>query len=271
MKLIEISDLTDPALRDYTHLTDVALRRVLEPQGGLYLAESTKVIQRAIVAGHTPRSLLLTEEWLPALRPSLQQFEDLPVFVGDETQLEQLTGFHLHRGAIASMHRPKLPSLTELLTEASVVVILENLVDHTNVGAVFRNVAGLGADAVIVTESCADPLYRRAVRVSMGTVLQVPWTRASNWQETVDTLHHSGYEIAALALDDNAVDLTSYAKSVRENPRKVALLLGSEGDGLTKRALATADLLVTIPMSHDVDSLNVANAAGIALWAIRDK
>lgn len=271
MKLIPITELSDPELRDYTDLTDVALRRVLEPKGGLYLAESSKVIQRAITAGHTPRSVLLTEEWLEPLSATLEPFEDLHVFLGTPEQLEELTGFHMHRGAIASMHRPALPALNELLADASVIVVLENLVDHTNVGAVFRNIAGLGADGVIVTESCADPLYRRAVRVSMGTVLQIPWTRAHHWQETVDNLHAHDFEIAALALDDSAIDLADYAASLHEKPRKVALLLGSEGDGLSKRALASADVVVTIPMRHGVDSLNVANAAGIALWSIRGK
>lgn len=263
-----VSNLDDPSLRDYTQLTDVALRKLLEPADGVYLAESLKVISRALEAGHVPRSLLTTEEWLPALTPVLQEYEDVPVFVGSSEQLQGLTGFHMHRGAIAAMHRPAQPSLETLISSAQTVVVLENLADHTNVGAVFRSVAALGADAVLVSESCADPLYRRAVRVSMGAVLQVPWTRITDWHAAVATLHGRGFEIAAFALTDHSEDLRSFSARVRGAESRIALVFGSEGDGLTRRALATADTTVRIPMQHGVDSLNVANAAGIALWAV---
>jgi tRNA G18 (ribose-2'-O)-methylase SpoU len=188
------------------------------------------------------------------------------VYVGSETALQQLTGFHLHRGALAAMHRPVLPSLEDVLAHARRVVVLEDIVDHTNVGAAFRAVAGLGADAVLVSPRCADPLYRRSVRVSMGTVLQVPWTRIGEWQDAAPRLHDAGFHIAALALDDRAVSLEAFASHA---PRKVALVMGAEGDGLSHRAMASADTVVTIPMAHGVDSLNVASAAAVALYALR--
>lgn len=271
MILERITTLDDPRLQDFTSLTDVALRRLLETDTGLYLAESEKVIARAIQAGHVPRAVLLTEQWLSSLQPLLEHFVDLPVFIGNTEELEQLTGFHMHRGAIASMNRPALPTLDDVLRDAQTIVILENLVDHTNVGAIFRTAAALGADAVLVSERCADPLYRRSVRVSMGSVLQVPWTRLGDWNAGIDTLHGFGFEVAALALTDEAIPLSEYVSILKHTPRKVAMLLGSEGDGLSRRAVATADIVVKIPMHHGVDSLNVSNAASIALWAVCGK
>ena len=263
--VIRITDLSDQRLGDYLNLTDVALRRVSEPVGGLYIAESSKVIGRAVSAGHAPRSALMLEQWLPDLEPVLEKF-DIPVFVGDAALLESLTGFSLHRGALASMHRPAMPSVAEVLRDARRVVVLEDIVDHTNVGAIFRSVAGLGADAVLVTPRCADPLYRRSVRVSMGTVLQVPWTRLPDWPLGADQLHEAGFQIAALALSDAAVDLDTYAASP---PERLAVILGTEGDGLSPAALSAADAVVTIPMMHGVDSLNVAAASAVALYALR--
>ena len=265
MHIIYIDDLDDPALADYSRLTDVALRRVSEPAGGLYIAESTKVITRAIAAGHRPRSVLLQEQWLPDVEAVLGG-TDTPVYVGSAALLEQLTGYNLHRGALASMHRPELRPTAEVIAGARRVVVIEDVVDHTNVGAIFRAAAGIGADAVLVTPRCADPLYRRSVRVSMGTVLQVPWTRIPEWPEGADILHEAGFHIAALALSDDAVDLAAFAA---EPPDKIALLLGSEGDGLSRAAIHAADSIVTIPMLHGVDSLNVASASAVALWAIR--
>jgi tRNA G18 (ribose-2'-O)-methylase SpoU len=263
--VLRITDLSDPRLADYLNLTDVALRRVSEPAGGLYIAESSKVIARALAAGHVPRSALMLEQWLPDLEPLLEPF-DVPVFVGAPDLLESLTGFSLHRGALASMHRPALPEVGELLRDARRVVVLEDIVDHTNVGAIFRSVAGLGADAVLVTPRCADPLYRRSVRVSMGTVLQVPWTRLPDWPLGAEQLHAAGFHIAALALSDAAVELDDFAAAA---PERVALILGTEGDGLSPDALSAADTVVTIPMLHGVDSLNVAAASAVALYALR--
>ena len=265
MNIIEISDLSLPGLADYSKLTDVALRRSSEPVGGLYLAESSKVIERALRAGHQPRSVLSPENWLADLEPMLVDHPNTPVYVGPPDVLEGITGFNLHRGAIASMRRPTLPDPAELLASAKIVVILEDIVDHTNVGAIFRAVAGLGADAVFVTPRCADPLYRRSVRVSMGTVLQVPWTRLPEWSEAAPLLHDAGFEIAALALSDSSVTLAEYARTA---PERVALLLGTEGDGLTRSALYAADKIITIPMLHGVDSLNVASASAVALYAL---
>ncbi|GAA2064159.1 TrmH family RNA methyltransferase [Leifsonia soli] len=265
MLLHRIDDLEAGGLADYSRLTDVALRRVTEPEGGLYIAESTKVITRALAAGHRPRSVLLQEQWLADVEPLLAPYPDVPVFVGDAAVLERLTGYHLHRGALAAMHRPVLPDPADLMRDARRVVVLEDIVDHTNVGAIFRSVAGLGADAVLVTPRCADPLYRRSVRVSMGTVLQVPWTRLPEWDDAVPLLHDAGFDIAALALSDDAVTLDAYAA---DPPERVAMVFGAEGDGLSRRALAAADTVVTIPMLHGVDSLNVASASAVALWAL---
>ena len=265
MRTIPISDLDDPVLADFSRLTDVNLRRLREPEGGLYLAESTKVIERAVRAGHRPRAVLTRETWLPDLEEILADFPEVPAYVGDDSVLEALTGFHLHRGAIASMHRPALRPVEEVLEGARLVLVLEDIVDHTNVGAMFRAAAGLGADAVLVTPRCADPLYRRSVRVSMGTVLQVPWTRLPEWRQAAPILHDAGFAIAALALSDDAVSLDDFAAAP---PERTALVLGTEGDGLSRAALFVADAVVTIPMRHGVDSLNVAAASAVALWAL---
>jgi tRNA G18 (ribose-2'-O)-methylase SpoU len=263
--LNRITDLSADGLRDYAKLTDVALRRVSEPAGGLYIAESTKVIKRALAAGHRPRSVLLQESWIEDVAPALEPFPDVEVYVAESSLLEELTGFHLHRGALAAMHRPALPDPAQLLKDARLVVVLEDIVDHTNVGAIFRSVAGLGADAVLVTPRCADPLYRRSVRVSMGTVLQVPWTRLPEWSDATPLLHSLGFHIAALALASDAIALPDFAANP---PERIALVLGSEGDGLSRSAIATADSVVTIPMLHGVDSLNVASASAVALYAL---
>ncbi|MEC5149663.1 RNA methyltransferase [Cryobacterium sp. GrIS_2_6] len=266
MQIIHIDSLDLPGLADYSQLTDVALRRKSEPAGGLYIAESTKVIARALDAGHRPRSVLLQEQWLPDALELLADWPDVPLYVGAASVLEELTGYNLHRGALAAMHRPVLAPVSDLIRGARRIVILENIVDHTNVGAIFRSVAGLGADAVLITPRCADPLYRRSVRVSMGTVLQVPWTRLPEWDEAVPLLHEAGFHLAALALADNAVSLDDFAI---DPPERLAIVLGAEGDGLSRQALSVADTVVTIPMLHGVDSLNVASASAVALYALR--
>ena len=265
-----VTDPADPRVADYTGLTDVARRRVREPAQGLYLAESAPVIRRALAAGHRPRSVLLSPRWLEPLADLVAEIAaaGAPVLVGRPEVLQAVTGFHVHRGAIASMHRPELPEPAEVLAGARRVVVLEDVVDHTNVGAVFRSVAGIGADAVLVSPRCADPLYRRAVRVSMGTVFQVPWTRLSPWPGGLDQVRDSGFTIAALAPDAGpaVIDLDVLAA---DPPPRLALLLGTEGDGLSEPAIGLADLAVRIPMRGGVDSLNVAAAAAVAVWALR--
>lgn len=262
-----VESADDDRLHDYRDLTDVALRRVLEPRGGLYIAESAKVIARAVAAGHRPRSVLVQEKWLPDVE-ALGLPRDTPVYVVDASVAERLTGYAVHRGALAAMHRPSLPSVESVIARARLVVVLEDIVDHTNVGAIFRAAAGLGADAVLVSARCADPLYRRSVRVSMGTVFQVPWTRLPDWTEARHALHSSSFHLAALALAEGAVPLDDFADTA---PERIALMLGAEGDGLSRAAIAAADTVVTIPMAGGVDSLNVAAASGVALWALRGR
>jgi tRNA G18 (ribose-2'-O)-methylase SpoU len=264
--LAHIVDLsaTDGALRDYTDLTDVALRKVREPAEGIYIAESPKVIRRAIAAGHVPRSALVLPEKANEVVLALDGY-DCPVYVGTPKILQEIAGFHLHRGALASFERPALPPLEEVLSSARTLVICEDIVDHTNVGAIFRAVAGMGADAVLITPRCADPFYRRSIRVSMGAVFSVPWTRTLDWQATRDVLHEFGFHIAALALTDRSVSLKEFA---RERPDRVALVLGTEGDGITGEAMNIADSVVRIPMRSGVDSLNVASASAVALYAL---
>ncbi|MGB5953307.1 MAG: RNA methyltransferase [Ornithinimicrobium sp.] len=263
-----VEDARDPRVSDYFDLTDVALRRVLEPAEGLYLAESARVINRALGAGHRMRSLLLGPRWLDDMAELIDQCTrtGIPVYVAAPEVIGAMTGFDVHRGALASMHRPDLPPVADLLDRARRVVVLEDLVDHTNVGAVFRSAAALSADAVLVTPRCGDPLYRRSVRVSMGTVFQVPWTRIERWPAGVEQLHDAGFVVAACALAQGAVSLDALAS---DPPERLALVLGTEGDGLSERTIAATDLRVEIPMSGGVDSLNVAAASAVMLWALR--
>ncbi|MCP2032247.1 tRNA G18 (ribose-2'-O)-methylase SpoU [Okibacterium sp. HSC-33S16] len=266
MPVLEISDLSDPRLSDYAHLTDVALKKAQGTEHGLYLAESLLVFQRALRAGHRPRSVLaLGTSADDALEALGGDAADIPVFVGPGELLAGLTGYVLHRGLIASMHRPALPEPGELLAGARRVVILEDVADPTNVGAIFRSAGAIGADAILVTPRCSDPFYRRAIRVSMGTALQVPWTRVGDWPSTRALLDEHGFHVAALALSDNAVSLRDFDGSEHE---RLALVLGAEGTGLTDDALAAADTVVQIPMKHGIDSLNVAAASAVAMWAL---
>ena len=264
-RLVQLSDPADPRVADYTSLTDVSLRRKLEPERGLYLAESSKVLRRALDAGHRPRSFFMAEKWVDGLRDVLEA-HDVPVYVGTDEVLEQITGFHLHRGAMAAMHRPTPLPLENVLASARRVAILEDIVDHTNVGAIFRSAAALDVDAVLVTPRCADPLYRRAVRVSMGTVFQVPWVRLEHWTADLQRVKDAGFLTAALALSEDAVTVDALAA---EQPEKLALILGTEGQGLGAATLHHADRHVVIPMSHGVDSLNVAAASAVAFWETR--
>lgn len=271
MAVIRIDDPADERIADYTRLTDVALRAKHEPAKGLYIAESSEVIRRAVEAGHRARSMLMADKWLSSMSDVIDELDEgepgrLPVFVADADTLRTITGFHLHRGALAAMHRPPPRPVAEVIAGARRVVILEDIVDHTNVGAIFRSVAALGADAVLVSPRCADPLYRRSVRVSMGTVFQIPWTRLESWPGDLDVLRAAGFVVAALALAADAVTLDAFSASA---PERLALILGAEGDGLTRAAIQSADVVVRVPMSGGVDSLNVAAASAVALWALR--
>jgi tRNA G18 (ribose-2'-O)-methylase SpoU len=273
--IVRVTDPADPRLSDYTDLTDVRLRTAREPAEGLYMAESSTVIRRALEAGHRPRSFLMADKWLATMADVLEGDAvpaGTPVFLAEEDVLRAITGFHLHRGALAAMHRPELPSVRELVTAARAgagarrVAVLEDLVDHTNVGAAFRSAAALGVDAVLVSPRCADPLYRRSVRVSMGTVFQVPWTRFASWPGGLRELQEDGFTVAALALSDDAVSLDDLAA---DPPERLALVLGTEGHGMSAGAIETADTVVKIPMAGGVDSLNVAAASAVAFWATR--
>lgn len=266
MALERIDDPGDARLTDYRDLTDVALRSRREPAEGLYMAESAEVIGRALDAGHRPRSVLLEERWVDPLAALLARVGDCPVFVGSPDVVRAITGYRMHRGALAAMRRPELPDAMSLLHVPGRrrIVVLEDVVDHTNVGAIIRSAAALGADAVLVTPRCADPLYRRSVRVSMGTVFQVPWTRIDPWPGGIELLRSAGYQVAALALTPEAVALDEFT-----SPERLALVLGTEGHGLDARTLSRADVHLRIPMSGGVDSLNVAAAAAVAMWAVR--
>ncbi|MDO5699963.1 MAG: RNA methyltransferase [Bowdeniella nasicola] len=271
--LIDLADTHDEELlADYTRLTDVALRKKLETERGLFMAESTQVIRRAVGAGYRPRSFLLARAWLDDLADVLTAATgrpdggEVPVLVASEDRLRQITGFHLHRGALAAMHRPAPAPLSDVVAGARRVMVLEDIVDHTNVGAAFRSAAALGMDAVLVTPSCADPLYRRSVRVSMGTVFQVPWARLERWPEGARLLANLGFTVAALALTEDSLPLDRWAADL---PDRVAIVLGTEGDGLKRSTIAACDVSVRIPMANGVDSLNVAAAAAVACYAIR--
>jgi tRNA G18 (ribose-2'-O)-methylase SpoU len=275
--LVEVTDPADPRLADYTGLTDVALRSRHEPEKGLYIAESSTVIRRAVVAGHRPRSFLMAAKWLESMAQVIATSPgalgrpdggDLPVFVAEEPVLRAITGFHLHRGALAAMHRPPLAEVADVLAGARDgrgarrVAVLEDIVDHTNVGAMFRSAAGLGVDAVLVTPRCADPLYRRSVKVAMGAVFALPWTRLPDWADALPSLGRLGFTTVALTLADDAEPV----EDAVAGQERVALVLGSEGHGLSGRWEEAADRRAIIPMSGEVDSLNVAAAAAVACY-----
>jgi tRNA G18 (ribose-2'-O)-methylase SpoU len=260
---VAVDDPGDPRLADYTSLTDVELRRRREPAEGLFIAEGEKVIRRARAAGYGLRSLLLSAKWLDAMRDVIDA-ATAPVYVVTPELAERVTGYHVHRGALASMARKPLPAPAELLAAARRVALLEAVNDHTNIGAVFRSAAALGMDAVLLSPDCADPLYRRSVKVSMGAVFSVPYARLAAWpQDIAGVVRAAGFHVLALTPAPDATDLTALTP-----PARPAVLLGAEGPGLTARALAAADTRVRIPMSHDVDSLNVAAAAAVAFYAV---
>ena len=261
-KLVVVDDAADPRLHDYVGLTDVQLRRRREPAEGLFIAEGEMVIRRAVEAGYPVRSLLLAPRWLPSLA-DLTDGLDVPVLLADEALLEPVTGFAVHRGALAAMGRLPLPSVDEVLEGAGQVAVLEDVNSHTNLGAIFRAAAGLGIDAVVLSPRCADPLYRRSVRVSMGAVFRVPYARMQQWPEGFGQVRAAGFALLALTPAPDAVPLFEAAAT---NSRS-ALLLGAEGSGVSRQALELADQKVRIPMARGVDSLNVAQAAAIAFYA----
>ncbi|MFJ3930765.1 MULTISPECIES: TrmH family RNA methyltransferase [unclassified Streptomyces] len=262
--VLTVDDPDDPRLSDYTGLTDVELRRRREPAEGLFIAEGEKVLRRALQAGYPMRSLLLSAKWLDALADVIERV-DAPVYLVDPALAEQVTGYHVHRGALASMQRRPLPDAAELLAAARRVAVLESVNDHTNIGAIFRSAAALGMDAVLLSPDCADPLYRRSVKVSMGAVFSVPYARLAPWPQGLAALRESGCRLLALTPDGEAVPLDEAAPHRLE---RVALMLGAEGSGLSPKALAAADTPVRIPMAHGVDSLNVGAAAAVAFYAV---
>lgn len=261
---IDVTDPSDPRLADYVALRDASLRRHLESEQGLFIAEGEKVIRRAVQAGYRPRSFMLAPRWLDALRDVVGE---APVYLVSERTAERVSGFHVHRGALASLHRETRHTMTDLLT-ARRLMVCEDIVDHTNVGAILRNAAGLGWDGVLLSPRCADPLYRRAVKTSMGTVFSLPWARVDDWGSALPVLRASGFTVVALALSDGAVDLDEAAATLEPDAR-VAVLLGTEGAGLSRRWIEQADVVARIPMRAGVDSLNVAAASAIAGYVLR--
>lgn len=267
MTLVPVEDAGDSRLADYVQLREVNLRRLLEEEHGLFIAEGDKVIRRAADAGYEPRSFLLAPRWLDSLQDVLEMWPDKPVYVVSEELAEQVTGFHVHRGALASYKRRAAAPLTELIrSDVRRIAIFDEIVDHTNVGAGFRAAAALGVGLVLVTPTCADPFYRRSIKVSMGTVFQVPWTRLQSWPGDLKLLQDNGYVAAAMALTDDSITLDELAA---RNDDKLALIFGTEGHGLKPNVLRQADLTVKIPMAGGVDSLNVASSAAVAFYATR--
>ncbi len=259
--LIEVTDAADVRLADYRDLRDVVLRKHLEAEHGLFLAEGEKVVRRAVEAGYSPRSFLMAPRWLDGLADVLAT-SDAPCYVVSEALAEQVTGFHVHRGALASLRRTPLPSVASVLDSARSVLVLEDIVDHTNVGAILRSGAALGFDAVLLSPRCADPLYRRSVKVAMGAVFSLPWTRLPSWETALPDLADAGFTTVALTLAPDAVDIEDAVRGLD----KVALVLGSEGHGLSSRWESAADRRAIIPMATGIDSLNVAAATAIACY-----
>ena len=269
----EIKDFTAPELDVYARTSEVQLLRYYEPEPGIFIAESPKVIERALNAGYQPISFLVEHKDLEGeAQEILKQYPDVPVYTAEYELLVKLTGFALTRGMLCSMRRNPLPSVEEICRNASRIAVLENVVNPTNIGAIFRSAAALHMDAVLLTGGCSDPLYRRAARVSMGTVFQIPWTFVDNsvsWPEGgIQLLHKMGFKMAALALSGDSIRIDD---PILQKEEKLAILLGTEGDGLTSRTIADCDYTVKIPMSHVVDSLNVAAASAVAFWQLRNE
>jgi tRNA G18 (ribose-2'-O)-methylase SpoU len=270
--IIEISDFSSPDLDAFARLTEAQLRNRREPEKGIFIAESPKVIGHALDAGCEPVSLLMERKHITGqAQEIIARCGDIPIYTADSDLLAGLTGYQLTRGILCAMRRPQLPSVQDLCAGARRLAILEGIVDPTNVGAIFRSAAALNMDAVLVTPSCCDPLHRRAVRVSMGTIFQIPWTRIasepSEWpQPGIERLRKLGFKTAAMALSDTAVSIDDPRLMAEE---KLAIVLGTEGDGLSHCTIADCDYTVCIPMSHNVDSMNVAAASAVAFWQLR--
>ena len=267
MPLITVTDLHDERLSDFRDLTDVSLRSALEPRHGLYMAEGGLVIERALAAGHRPRGVLVEAKRAPQAASLLAGHPQVPVYVGDAGLLRGVTGYSVHRGFLAAMQRPQPLSAAEAMQGATRVLVLGDLVDHTNVGAAFRSAAALGFDAVVVSPQCADPLYRRSIKVSMGAVLGIPWATAASLAGALTEARERGFRVLAMTPDPQAVALADLAAAPLD---RVALVVGSEGPGLSEAVLRAADARVRIPMAGGVDSLNVAAATAVACYALGD-
>lgn len=270
--IIEITNLNVPELDVYARLSEVQLLRLYEPQTGLFIAESPKVIERALDAGYVPVSFLMERKHITGEAGEIiARCSDVPVYTADFEVLTKLTGFQLTRGMLCAMHRRQLPGVEEVCAGAHRIAVLENVVNPTNVGAIFRSAAALNIDAVLLTPACSNPLYRRAIRVSMGTVFQIPWTflennNASSFQETdIKSLQKLGFKTAAMALSDDSISIADPRLAAED---KLAIVLGTEGDGLAANTISDCDYTVRIPMSHGVDSLNVAAASAVAFWEL---
>lgn len=270
-EIIRITDFGDPRIDPYVRLTGAQLRNKLEAEKGIFIAESPTVIEVALNAGLTPVSLLTDERLLGGdVEKIIARLPvDVPVYTAGRELLRQMTGFELTRGALAAFYRPKMPTVRELVGEERRIAVLEEIADSTNIGAAFRSAAALGIDAVLITPTCCDPLCRRALRVSMGTVLQVPWTRIGNtpddWPREMDTLHEMGYKTVAMALSRDTVRIDD--PRLKAEPQ-LAIILGTEGTGLKSETITRASYTAKIPMAHGVDSLNVAAAGAVAFYAL---
>ena len=273
-KIIEINDFNAPELDIYARLTENQLRHLYEPKSGLFIAESPKVIDRALDAGCVPVSLLLEKKHIEGqAKDIIARCGDIPVYTAEFDILTKLTGFELTRGALCAMYRPNLPSVEAVCQNARRIAILEDVMNPTNIGAIFRSAAALNMDAVLLTPACSDPLYRRAIRVSMGTVFQIPWTfigdKSTDWTvQGIKQLHDLGFKTAAMALRKDSVNI-DHPDLMSED--KLAVILGTEGDGLASSTIADCDYTVCIPMSHGVDSLNVAAASAVAFWQLGNR
>lgn len=271
--IIEINDITAPELDVYARTSEVQLLRYYEPEPGLFIAESPKVIERALNAGYEPLSFLVEHKDLEAeAKQILERYPEIPVYTAEYDVLVGMTGYALARGMLCAMKRRRLPSVEEICQNTSRIAILEKVVNPTNIGAIFRSAAALHMDAVLLTSGCSDPLYRRAARVSMGTVFQIPWTyfdKKSSWpEEGMKSIQNLGFKTVAMALRDDSFSIDDPKLLAEE---KLAIVLGTEGDGLASQTIADCDYTVKIPMSHGVDSLNVAAASAVAFWELGRK